>query len=82
MNKLITTYLALFMMVLITMDRLFKKNIIFFGQDPKSRVEQLWKLDDITKVKYAKKKGMPTCACWWNTFDGDSVAVVGTKVYL
>lgn len=32
-------------------------NLIFAFQDPESKVNQLWKVDDATHIKFKKAKG-------------------------
>ena len=49
--------------------------------DPASAcpVSQPWKTDDVTRVRSSRKGGVPSCATWWQSFDGDNIAIIGTK---
>lgn len=48
--------------------------------DPESKVNQLWKVDDATHIKFKKAKGFPSALCWWHTFTGIEVAIIGTTL--
>ncbi|KAJ8301898.1 hypothetical protein KUTeg_020885 [Tegillarca granosa] len=47
--------------------------------DPKARVNQLWKIDDVTITKVKRPKGVPTVVYWWHTMDDQQIAIIGTK---
>ncbi|KAK3101004.1 hypothetical protein FSP39_000154 [Pinctada imbricata] len=47
--------------------------------DPDAKVNQLWRVDDVTITKVRKPKGAPSVSLWWHTLDDQQVAIIGTK---
>ncbi|XP_064605669.1 uncharacterized protein LOC135470577 [Liolophura sinensis] len=47
--------------------------------DPLARVNQLWRLDDITSLRIQTLPRGPSVVCWWHTLDDYQIAIVGTK---
>ncbi|CAH1782485.1 unnamed protein product [Owenia fusiformis] len=46
--------------------------------DSKAKVNQIWKIDDITEVKIPRRRGSPVCVTWWYTLADQHIAIVGT----
>ncbi|GAB6021148.1 hypothetical protein CHUAL_003779 [Chamberlinius hualienensis] len=48
--------------------------------DPRSDVDAIWPLDDITEIKIHGRRASPTAIVWWETNDGRSIAIVSNEL--
>lgn len=52
---------------------------IFSFMDHTVKINPLWKTDDLTEIKLSGQRAMPTSIKWWETLQGQHVAIIGNE---